>query len=135
MSLGQPNLNLVTSKQESCYTSGQDSNKTNWKGKGIGSKGGRRGNRGGRGRFGKGNNRPTCQVCGKLGHIALNFYFWFDQSYCGSSSNTNIAGNHSSFLVVASLGYPNEDQNWFLDGGASHHISNGPVIEQTSEAK
>lgn len=139
LNLGQPNINLVTGKSDNCSVSNnQDTNKANWRGS-TGSRGGRTGSRGGRGRFGRGNNRPTCQICGKIGHIALNCYFLFDQSYCGSASNAggsgsgSGSGSHSTFLTVDNPVNSNSNQSWFLDSGASQHISNDPSIDQVAE--
>ena len=64
-----------------------------------GNRGGRF-NGGGRGRFngrGRGrsswnNNKPQCQLCGKFGHVALQCYYRFDQSFFGPSQLSNQFG-------------------------------------------
>lgn len=47
----------------------------------------------GRGRYGRGRarspppaNRPTCQVCNKAGHIALNCWYRYDEFYTPQES-------------------------------------------------
>jgi hypothetical protein len=55
---------------------------------------------------------PTCQVCGKLGHMALTCYHRFDNSY---SSDSNM----QAFLATPQ---PPVDENWYADSGATHHL-------------
>ena len=58
-------------------------------------------------------SRPTCQVCGKLGHVALTCYHPFDNSY---SSDSNMQA------LLATLQSPIDD-NWYADSGATHHLT------------
>ncbi|KAK1577018.1 hypothetical protein Q3G72_018477 [Acer saccharum] len=55
------------------------------------------GNRGrrGRGNWSNNNNRPTCQICGRIGHSAQRCYNRFDRSYQSPSTshNTNNSGS------------------------------------------
>lgn len=39
----------------------------------------------GRDRFGRGQNRPQCQMCVGTGHVALNCYYKFDHNFQGQS--------------------------------------------------
>jgi hypothetical protein len=76
---------------------------------------GQRFNRGrNRGR-GSSNNgsRPTCQVCGKIGHMALTCYHRFDNSY---SSDSNMRA------LLATPQSPSDEQ-WYADSGATHHLT------------
>jgi len=59
-------------------------------------------------------SRPTCQVCGKLGHIALNCYRRFDLAF-QAARPTLTAYN-------AGPSQP-RDLNWYPDTGATHHIT------------
>ena len=59
------------------------------------------------------NSRPTCQVCGKFGHMALNCYHRFDNSY---SSDSNMQA------LLATPHTP-VDENWYADSGATHHLT------------
>jgi hypothetical protein len=59
------------------------------------------------------NSRPTCQVCGKFGHMALNCYHRFDNSY---SSEPNMQA------LLATPCTPVDD-NWYADSGATHHLT------------
>ena len=76
---------------------------------------GQRTNRGRSRGHGTSNNgsRPTCQVCGKLGHMALTCYHRFDNSY---SSNSNM----QAFLATPQTLV---DENWYADSGATHHLT------------
>lgn len=56
-------------------TNSNNENKGSWSGS----------NREGRGRNSK--NRPTCQVCGKIGHATSICYYGFNQSYMGAPPN------------------------------------------------
>lgn len=29
-------------------------------------------------------NKPQCQLCGKIGHVAINYYYHFDQQFHGA---------------------------------------------------
>uniref|UniRef100_A0A2N9I3B6 Uncharacterized protein n=1 Tax=Fagus sylvatica TaxID=28930 RepID=A0A2N9I3B6_FAGSY len=76
---------------------------------------GQRTNRGrGRGR-GSSNNgsRPTCQVCGKFGHMALTCYHRFDNSY----------SSHSNMQALLATPQPHVDENCYADSGATHHLT------------
>jgi hypothetical protein len=97
---------------------------------------GRGGSRGGRGRFGpnrgcgrgasnrsggassrgggRGNgNRPTCQICGKLGHTAIRCCYRMDDSYHEEIPSAALASTSSHKV----------DPNWYNDTGATDHIT------------
>jgi histone deacetylase 1/2 len=83
---------------------------------------GRNGGGGGGGRRGGGGNgggnRPICQLCGKIGHVALKCYKRFDSSFHGGEPeqqpSANVAGTSSSYQV---------DPNWYSDTGATDHVT------------
>ena len=86
------------------------------------SRGGRGGGRGqggnpGRGGFGRGRGdgkpRPTCQLCGKIGHTVIKCWKCFDHSFTGEEKNANVAAS-SSYSV---------DTNWYVDSSATDHIT------------
>jgi len=86
----------------------------NWRGSNFRSwRGGR-----GRGRMSK----PTCQVCNKVGHTAVNYWYRFDKSYSNSnySTDTNKQGAHNAFLASQSAA---QDYDWYFDSGASNHVT------------
>lgn len=70
-----------------------------------------------------------------MGHIALNCFFRFDQSFNGVSSanmesnkSTNSANTHSTYFVTQE-NLQNQDR--YMDSGASNHVTNDSlVIEQ-----
>jgi hypothetical protein len=84
---------------------------------------------GGCGRYGGGHgnggrnpqgNRPnygprtndTCQICGKVGHIALNCWKRLQKNYRGPEKS-----------VGAAYGFYGVDTNWYTDFGATDHIT------------
>ena len=93
----------------------------------------------GRGRsHGRGNwsNKPRCQLCGKLGHVVLQCYHRFDQSFQGPTQN--FASQHSAggrsiqphiAAMMADLDQQNgssksqQDMNWYPDSGATNHLT------------
>ena len=58
-------------------------------------------------------SRPTCQVCGKFGHMALTCYHRFDNSY---SSDSNMQ-------ALLATPQPLVDENWYADSGTTHHLT------------
>nr|AAK55460.1 putative gag-pol polyprotein [Oryza sativa Japonica Group]AAP54977.1 retrotransposon protein, putative, Ty1-copia subclass [Oryza sativa Japonica Group] len=94
------------------------------RGSSTGNRGGRRGGfgRGGRGRGapsgasqgrGRGNDtRPVCQVCHKRGHVASDCWHRYDDSYV---PDEKLGG-------AATYAY-GVDTNWYVDTGATDHIT------------
>ncbi|PKU78648.1 Retrovirus-related Pol polyprotein from transposon TNT 1-94 [Dendrobium catenatum] len=59
--------------------------------------------------------RPTCQICNKIGHIALN---------CWHRSNPRFAPTNSrSMNAFLAQQNQNSSQDWILDSGASNHLT------------
>ena len=71
----------------------------------------------GRGRqnFSYSSNRPVCQVCQKPGHVALQCYHRFDNTYTYESTPQMQA-------LFATPNY-SQDPNWYPDSGATHHLT------------
>lgn len=84
---------------------------------------GNRNFRGRGGRFGGNSSKPTCQVCGKLGHTAATCYHRFNSSYMGSTPSTD---QNKVNQVTAFVASPETltDSAWYVDSGASNHITN-----------
>jgi hypothetical protein len=91
-------------------------------GRGDRSRGGNRGRGRGRGgppprtndNHGCGSNaRPPCQICGKVGHTAIRCWHRNDDSYNTDSPSTAVA--HTSSYTI--------DPNWYVDTGATDHIT------------
>ncbi|PKU78042.1 Retrovirus-related Pol polyprotein from transposon TNT 1-94 [Dendrobium catenatum] len=59
------------------------------------------------------NDRPTCQICGKIGHIALNCWHRNNYKYAPTVQNA----------PRALLAQPTSQQSWILDSGATNHIT------------
>ncbi|KAL6345581.1 hypothetical protein AAG906_017311 [Vitis piasezkii] len=73
----------------------------------------------GLGGYGRGNGLlPTCQVCGRQGHIAINCYHRFDRDFQSPPSN--------SLTFMVALPNTIADPSWYFDSGASTHVTNNP---------
>ncbi|RVW84221.1 hypothetical protein CK203_045277 [Vitis vinifera] len=73
----------------------------------------------GLGGYGRGNGLlPTCQVCGRQGHIAINCYHRFDRAFQSPPSN--------SLTFMVALPNTIADPSWYFDSGASTHVTNNP---------
>ncbi|KAL1218709.1 Retrovirus-related Pol polyprotein from transposon RE1 [Cardamine amara subsp. amara] len=59
-------------------------------------------------------NRPVCQICGRVGHIALKCWNRFDASY----QSDDVPQALAALRVSDTSG-----QEWFPDSGASAHIT------------
>ena len=69
----------------------------------------------GRGSSFSSDSRPTCQLCGKTGHIAPKCFHRFDLSYQGSSPNM------SAYFTAPQNA---ADMNWYPDTGSTNHLTN-----------
>ena len=65
--------------------------------------------------FSLGTPHVVCQVCNKLGHAAISYYHRFDHSY--QADPPAIA------QAFYSLPSAIQDDNWYPDIGASHHLT------------
>eukprot|EP00261_Vitis_vinifera_P036785 XP_019078028.1 PREDICTED: dr1-associated corepressor homolog [Vitis vinifera] len=61
------------------------------------------------------NGKPQCQVCGKYGHIAINCYHRFDQTY-QPTMNNHLAAMVATPSIVG-------DESWYMDTEATHHLT------------
>ena len=64
--------------------------------------------------------RPTCQVCDKKGHTSIECWYRFDESY-----GTNNKSTCSVYGV---------DTNWYVDSGASDHVTGDPEKLSTHDS-
>ena len=69
----------------------------------------------GRGSSFSSDSRPTCQLCGKTGHIAPKCFHRFDLSYQGSSPNM------SAYFTAPQNA---ADMNWYPDTGSTNQLTN-----------
>ncbi|PKU71322.1 Retrovirus-related Pol polyprotein from transposon TNT 1-94 [Dendrobium catenatum] len=60
-------------------------------------------------------SRPTCQICGKLGHIAINCWHRSNPKYAPTDTRQPRA------LLTNQTANPTQD--WVLDSGASTHLT------------
>ena len=72
--------------------------------------------------------RPICQLCGRIGHVALKCYHTFDISFHGhvdggeTGSHQGQSGGHSGQAYLASSDTV-ADQAWYMDSGATNHVT------------
>jgi hypothetical protein len=84
---------------------------------------------GGRGGYYPGSNsggkkeKIPCQICGKVGHLGLDCWHRFDETY--------MSDNKSAFAVVNSYGV---GTNWYTDSAATYHIT-GELDKLTTKDK
>jgi hypothetical protein len=71
-------------------------------------------------------DKTPCQVCGKIGHSALDFWYRFDESYISDYNN-------SKSDAAATHGY-GVDTNWYTDSVATDHIT-GELDKLTTKDK
>lgn len=64
----------------------------------------------------KGKSSLFCQICDKRGHVARECYHRFDHSYSTENPQKVAA-------LLASPTSPQEESNWFVDSGASAHLT------------
>ena len=88
---------------------------------GGGRNGGGCGNRGGFGRGGGGRGQVStfqqgvfCQLCGKEGHMVVRCFKRFDHSFTGPPQKSAFAASTGSYGI---------DTNWYVDSGATDHIT------------
>ena len=99
-----------------------------------------------RGRSGRGswrnNNKPQCQLYGRIGHVVIQCYYRFDQSFSGPSQllrkpsikkhslpSTTTLWTHLPRISVDSTRISiltpevSHDTNWHPDYGATNHLT------------
>ncbi|XP_073066079.1 uncharacterized protein [Primulina eburnea] len=81
---------------------------------------------------GNNNNRPTCQICGYSGHVAEKCYYRFDKDFVPQHRNSGppfqptVHPNRGPPSAAVAMKQPNmlNEDWWFPDSGASHHVTN-----------
>jgi len=62
--------------------------------------------------------RPICQICGKVGHLALDCYHRMDYAYQGKHPPTKLVA-----MATASNACFTQDQPWLADNAATDHVT------------
>uniref|UniRef100_A0A2N9IMA2 Protein kinase domain-containing protein n=1 Tax=Fagus sylvatica TaxID=28930 RepID=A0A2N9IMA2_FAGSY len=65
------------------------------------------------------NERPTCQICWKMGHYAIDYYNRMNFAYQGKNPTTKLAAMASA----SNLHYTQNVETWLTDTGAIDHIT------------
>ncbi|KAF7816123.1 Retrovirus-related Pol polyprotein from transposon TNT 1-94 [Senna tora] len=82
---------------------------------------------------------PQCQVCGKMGHIAVNCYNRYNQNFTAATflqviNQPQVRPNNGapveSFLATPEI---LNDDAWFADSGSSNHLTNNLSNIQVSQ--
>lgn len=115
INIASANITMSYSKKAG-NTNSSNSNRGNWKGANH------RGRRA-RGRGGKFNNSmPICQIYGKSDHVVSLRFYSMNQSYMGSPPYQSK--NQSPYIAYNTTVDTVGDPSWYVDSGASHHITN-----------
>uniref|UniRef100_A0A2N9EEC7 Integrase catalytic domain-containing protein n=1 Tax=Fagus sylvatica TaxID=28930 RepID=A0A2N9EEC7_FAGSY len=64
--------------------------------------------------------RPVCQICGKIGHYAIDCYHRMDFAYQGKNPPTKLAAMANASNLNITQG---NNDTWLTDSGASDHIT------------
>ena len=64
-------------------------------------------------------DRPTCQICWKVGHYAVDCYHRMDFAYQGKNPPTKLAAMASA----SNLQHTQGSETWLTDTGATDHIT------------
>ena len=59
-----------------------------------------------------------CQICGKVGHLALNCYHRMDYAYQGKHQPTKLAA-----MATASNVAITQEQPWLVDSATTDHVT------------
>jgi hypothetical protein len=82
----------------------------------------------GRGAPTGGGNRPTCQICSKVGHVASCCFKRFDRNFLGAGNDGRYMEKQvAAFSVTAYHGSTSSfpvDPSWYADTGATDHLTN-----------
>uniref|UniRef100_A0A2N9J542 Reverse transcriptase Ty1/copia-type domain-containing protein n=1 Tax=Fagus sylvatica TaxID=28930 RepID=A0A2N9J542_FAGSY len=117
MNVAAPSVNTVTTTPSNFNRGGRGNHSHNFSHSGRGN-GGRSCGRGrGRGVLGPAptiTSRPTCQVCHKVGHNALDCYHRYDHAYQGPVGNQMMA----YYTTQAAA-----DSAWYPDSGCTNHLT------------
>ena len=96
----------------------------------------------GRGRNGENSgNRIQCQLCGKLGHVVMDYWHRFDQNFTptsqfqnrastynqkssfGGSNKGQFGNNGSDHIAMLAIGpEPTHDPSWYPNSNATDHL-------------
>ena len=69
------------------------------------------------------NTRPTCQICGKNGHIALDCYHCMNFAYQGRHAPAKLASMVASSMVATANSALANASSWLTDIGCSVHVT------------
>jgi len=62
--------------------------------------------------------RPTFQICGRLGHLAIDCYYRMDYAYHGKHPPTKLAAMATALNACLA-----QEQPWLADSAATDHVT------------
>ncbi|PON78368.1 hypothetical protein PanWU01x14_020060, partial [Parasponia andersonii] len=85
------------------------------------------------GKQGWNSNKPQCQLCGKFGHVVLQYLYRFDQSFDGflSSPAAHFTSTSNPMAAMLATQETVTDQNRYLDSRATNHVTPDPTNLKT----
>ena len=75
-------------------------------------------------------SRPTCQICGKNGHTALDCYHRMNFAYQGRHAPSKLASMAASAMTATANSASSHSSSWLTDTGCSDHVT--PDLSQLS---
>jgi hypothetical protein len=72
-------------------------------------------------------NRPTCQICGKTGHVASCCFKRFNRTFLGMDNDGRYMDKQIAAFSVTTHGSTSSfpvDPSWYADTGATDHLTN-----------
>lgn len=68
-------------------------------------------------------NRPLCQLCNTLGHVAGRCFKRFNQDFLGIGNDANNLQRQVSMATQGRTQAFNVDTSWYMDTGATDHLT------------
>lgn len=79
--------------------------------------------------------RPTCQICGKNGHTALDCYHCMNFAYQGRHGPSKLASMAASAMTATTNFASSHSLSWLIDTGCSDHVTPDlSMLSLTSQA-
>ncbi|KAK1666963.1 hypothetical protein QYE76_055122 [Lolium multiflorum] len=72
-------------------------------------------------------NRPTCQICGKTGHVASCCFKRFNRTFLGMGNDGRYMDKQIAAFSITTHGSTSSfpvDPSWYADTGATDHLTN-----------
>ncbi|KAJ1378492.1 Retrovirus-related Pol polyprotein from transposon TNT 1-94 [Sesbania bispinosa] len=86
------------------------------------------GSRSGRGSGRYARDKHVCEVCGKQGHVVVQYFHRFDKYYIGHSlgERKQDKSRHQDYNALIALPNFVQSVEWYFDSGAHNHVNHDP---------